>query len=103
MKVYVIENVLYSYDPGMAVIVAPDLARCRELFVAKFFNTEYISTDDYVKEFDASIANGTFKVLESVDAAEGIFLCLRKCFTNIHMPIITGFMFYVLFIYLQYV
>ena len=55
-----------SYDPGMAVIVAPDLARCRELFVLN----SNISTDDYVNEFDASIANGTF--YESVDAAEGI-------------------------------
>ena len=67
MNIYVINEVLIDYSSGMAVIAAPDLARCRELFLAEF-NWPARHQD----QFDASISNGDFKVIENVNEAEGI-------------------------------
>lgn len=64
MNIYVINNVLTDYTPGMAVIAASDLDRCRELFNDRF---------NYgLDEFDDDIAFDDYKVIEGVNHDEGI-------------------------------
>lgn len=63
-NLYIINEVLYDYTPGMVVIAAPSLDRCREIFEAKF--------DYWLEEFDVAIDNGYFKIIESVNHAEGV-------------------------------
>jgi len=63
MNLYIINEVLSDFTPGMAVIAAPSLERCRELFNAEF---------DDVSEFNVSIRDGEYKVIEGVDHIEGV-------------------------------
>jgi hypothetical protein len=65
-KLYIIEEILYDYTPGMAVICASSLDRCREIFVEEF------DWKSEVEEFDESIKQGMFKVIEDVNHAEGL-------------------------------
>ena len=65
-NIYIIEEVLYDYTPGMAVICASSLDRCREIFVEEFNRKE--SQD----EFDESIKQSMFTVIEGVNHAEGL-------------------------------
>ena len=65
-KLYIIEEVLYDYTPGMAVICASSLDRCREIFLEEF------DWDCEIEEFDESIKQSMFKVIEGVNHAEGI-------------------------------
>ena len=64
MNLYIINEVLSDYTPGMAVIAAPSLERCKELFAEEF---EF--ADD---EYDSAIENGDYKVIENVNHAEGV-------------------------------
>ena len=59
MNLYIINKVLFDYTAGMAVIAAPSLDRCREIFVEEF--------SDYIGEFDTAIEKGYYKVIEGVD------------------------------------
>ena len=68
-NIYIIEEVLYDYTPGMAVICAPSLERCREIFVEEF-NEKYFERE--VEEFDSAINDGDYKVIEGVNHPEGI-------------------------------
>ena len=61
-NLYILNNVLSDYTDGMAVIAAPNMERCRELFVAEF--GEYQAAD-----FDAF---AKIKVIENVPQAEGV-------------------------------
>lgn len=70
-NLYIINEVLSDYTPGMAVIAAPSLERCRELF-AKEFNHETWETDQEMKEYDSAIEDGDYKVIENVNHDEGI-------------------------------
>ena len=65
-KLYIIEEILCDYTPGMVVICASSLDRCREIFVEEF------NWDPWSKEFDESIEQGMFKVIEGVNHAEGL-------------------------------
>ena len=67
-NIYIIEEVLYDYTPGMAVICASSLDRCREIFVEEF-NEDYFERE--IKEFDSSINDGDYKVIEGVNHPEG--------------------------------
>ncbi len=64
-NLYIIEEVLYDYTPGMAVIAAPSLERCREIFAEEFNKRR-------VDEFDSAITDGDYKVIENVNHAEGV-------------------------------
>ena len=64
MNLYIINEVLSDYTSGMVVIAAPSLKRCRELFVEEF--------KWHLDEFDTSIKDGNYKVLQVVDQPEGV-------------------------------
>jgi len=65
MNLYILEGVLADYTGGMAVIAAPTLERCWELFTLKFgyfgdsLDRQKLSCDD-------------IKVIEGVNRAEGV-------------------------------
>ena len=64
-NLYIINEVLSDYTPGMAVISAPSLERCREIFKVYF---EF----DLMGEFDVAIKDGEYKVIEGVNQEEGV-------------------------------
>ena len=69
-NLYIINEVLSDYTPGMAVIAAPDLKRCREIFVEKFaYNDLY---EGEVAEYDSAIEGKYYKVIEGVNHNEGV-------------------------------
>jgi hypothetical protein len=59
MNLYILNNVLSDYSQGMAVIAAPSLERCWELFKAEFQQDE-----------DRKWAK--VKVIENVQHVEGV-------------------------------
>ena len=63
MNLYILEGVLADYTGGMAVIAAPTLGRCWEVFAERF----EISNLDHQKRFCEDI-----KVIEGVNRAEGV-------------------------------
>lgn len=65
MNLYIISEVLSDYTPGMAVIAAPNLDRCRELFAQEFCSS-------CLDEYDHSISEGSYQVLQVQDQQEGI-------------------------------
>lgn len=67
MNLYIINEVLYDYTDGMAVIAASSLNRCRELFAEEFGYS-----NSRMKEYDESIKDGSYKVLEVVNQEEGV-------------------------------
>ena len=62
-NLYIINEVLSDYTPGMAVISAPSLERCRELFEGEF---------QCISEYDEAIKDGDYKVIEGVNQEEGV-------------------------------
>ena len=64
-NLYIINEVLSDYTSGMAVIAAPSLERCREIFTTEF---EF----DDIGEFDSAIEDGNYKVIENVNQDEGV-------------------------------
>lgn len=62
MNLYILNNVLSDYSQGMAVIAAPSLERCRELFVAEFGEYHAENFDEFAK----------IKVIENVSQVEGV-------------------------------
>ena len=64
-NLYIINEVLSDYTSGMAVIAAPSLERCREIFATEF---EF----DDMGEFDSAIEDGDYKVIENVNQDEGV-------------------------------
>ena len=65
MKLYIINEVLSDYTPGMVVIAAPSLDACKEIFAEEF------KFDD-MGEFDSAIEDGDYKVIENVNHDEGV-------------------------------
>ena len=70
-NLYIIEEVLSDYTSGMAIIAAPSLERCKELFIEEFVDDSYDETK-FVPEFDSAITDGAYKVIEGVDHIEGV-------------------------------
>jgi hypothetical protein len=62
MNLYILNNVLSDYTDGMAVIAAPSLERCRELFVAEFGKYQAEDFDNF----------GKVKIIENVPHVEGV-------------------------------
>lgn len=65
MHLYILNDVLYDYTPGMAVIAAENIDQCRELFLAEF-NSDGYNREGYLAEFD----NATVTVINSVGLDE---------------------------------
>ena len=63
MNLYVLEGVLADYTGGMAVIAAPSLERCWEVFAEGL----EISNLEHQKRFCEDV-----KVIEGVNHAEGV-------------------------------
>jgi hypothetical protein len=63
MNLYILEGVLCDYTPGMAVIAAPSLERCWEVFAEKF----RCSKVEHERMFCDDV-----KVIEGVNHAEGV-------------------------------
>ena len=61
MNLYIINDVLYDYTPGMCVIAAESLSQCKTLFMKEF-------GDDRQQEFD----NASIKVIEGVNHPAGV-------------------------------
>jgi hypothetical protein len=70
MNLYIINDVLYDHTPGMAVVAASSLERCRELFHEEFAQSYGLS--DYMREFDEAVMNDEITVLNVVDREEGV-------------------------------
>ena len=64
-NLYIINEVLSDYTPGMVVISALSLERCKEIFAKEF------KFDD-MGEFDSAIKDGDYKVIEGVNQEEGV-------------------------------
>ena len=62
MNLYILNNVLSDYSEGMAVIAAPSLERCRELFLEEFGKYHGEEFDQFAK----------IKVIENVPHVEGV-------------------------------
>lgn len=62
MNIYVINEVLYDYTCGMAVIAASDLSECRAIFEQDFAS--------YLEEFDSTIKDKSYQVVPAGDGVE---------------------------------
>jgi len=63
-NLYIINEVLSDYTSGMAVIAAPSLDTCREIFAENF--------ELWVDEFDSAIVDGDYTVIEGVEHQTGV-------------------------------
>jgi hypothetical protein len=70
-NLYIINEVLFDYTYGMAVISAPSLDRCREIFIEEFIEDSDDETFN-LPEYDSSIEMGKFTAIERVDHPEGL-------------------------------
>jgi len=61
-NLYILNNVLSDYSEGMAVIVAPNMERCLELFVAEFGEHHAEDFEKFAK----------VKVIKNVNQNEGV-------------------------------
>ena len=55
MLLYIINEVLWDYNPGMAIIAAEDINQAREIYNREFH--------DPLGDFDKAISGGNYKVL----------------------------------------
>jgi hypothetical protein len=63
MNLYIINDVLYDYTPGMCVIAAESLPRCEQIFMKEFAPGE----SDYIKEnMQQEFNEGGIKVIENI-------------------------------------
>jgi glutamine cyclotransferase len=68
MNLYILNDVLYDYTSGMAVIAAESMEQCNQIFIEKFGRSgdnDYAKTrnEELQKEFDTA----DFKVIENVN------------------------------------
>ena len=70
-NLYIIDNILSDWTPGMAVISAPSLERCKELFIKEFVHDSH---DEKYKlpEYDTAIKENDYQLIENVNHPEGI-------------------------------
>ena len=73
MNLYIINDVLYDYTPGMCVIAAESLLQCEILFMEEFSekgDSEWEKEINYARqqEFD----NASIKVIEGVNHPAGV-------------------------------
>ena len=63
-NLYIINEVLYDYTPGMAVICAPCIGKARDLFLEDF--------EWNMIEYDLAIERGKYTTIAGVDYPEGV-------------------------------
>ena len=67
MNLYIINDVLFDYTPGMAVIAAESLPRCEQIFMERF---GYTSDSEFAKEENETMQKqfnqAPIKVIENV-------------------------------------
>jgi len=72
MNLYILNDVLYDYTSGMAVIAAESMEQCNQIFIEKFGGSgdnQYAKTRVFLqKEFDTA----DFKVIENVNHPAGV-------------------------------
>jgi hypothetical protein len=67
MNLYILNDVLYDYTSGMAVIAAESTEQCGQIFMEKF-GIGYYSNKERQREFDTA----DFKVIENVNHPAGV-------------------------------
>lgn len=60
-NLYIVEEVLWDYTPGMVLIIASNLDECREIYFSEFSNEE---------EYDKAIKDKNYKVVPVGDNEE---------------------------------
>jgi hypothetical protein len=75
MNLYILNDVLYDYTSGMAVIAAESMEQCNQIFIEKFgrsgdFVNDYAKArnEELQREFDTAY----FKVIENVNHPAGV-------------------------------
>ena len=75
-NLYIINEVLWDYTAGMAVIAAPSLERCRELYIEEFGWYKGPEDSDFCKEHDAQLLKefdqAPMEVFEGIATKEGV-------------------------------
>jgi hypothetical protein len=67
MNLYILNDVLYDYTSGMAVIAAESTEQCRQIFIEEF-GYDKTRNEELQKEFDTA----DFKVIENVNHPAGV-------------------------------
>ena len=68
MNLYILNDVLYDYTSGMAVIAAESMEQCRQIFIEKFGTGSDYSNKERQREFDTA----DFEVIENVNHPAGV-------------------------------
>jgi len=73
MNLYILNEVLYDYTPGMCVIAAESLPHCEQIFMEQFGESgesDYakVKNEDMQKEFNSA----PIKVIEGVNHPAGV-------------------------------
>ena len=68
MNLYILNDVLYDYTSGMAVIAAESTEQCGQIFIEKFGTGSDYSNKERQREFDTA----DFKVIENVNHPAGV-------------------------------
>ena len=67
MNLYIINEVLYDYTAGMAVIAAESLPRCEQIFMEEFgWKTGTDSAKNYNEEMQKEFNEAPIKVIDNV-------------------------------------
>jgi len=70
MNLYILNDVLYDYTAGMAVIAAESMEQCKELFMEQFC---YFGASDYFKgKYEEDFNTAEVKVIEGVNHVAGV-------------------------------
>jgi hypothetical protein len=70
MNLYILNDVLYDYTAGMAVIAAESMEQCKELFMEQFCYSGASAYPPDHSEDDFNTAD--FKVIENVNHPAGV-------------------------------
>ena len=73
MNLYILNDVLYDYTPGMCVIAAESLEQCNQIFIEKFGHSgdsDYAKTRNEGMQEEFNTADT--KVIENVNHPAGV-------------------------------
>ena len=68
MNLYILNDVLYDYTSGMAVIAAESMEQCNQIFIEEFGYGNAYSPEVIQQDFDTAVV----KVIEGVDHVAGV-------------------------------
>ena len=72
MNLYILNDVLYDYTSGMAVIAAESMEQCGQIFIEKFGTGSDYSKLKSNKERQREFDTADFKVIENVNHPAGV-------------------------------